>query len=252
MRIASWNINGYSARMKDGSLDYLFRQHYDVVCLQETKLSTKSLPNKAADFHMACSCAEGGRHHGVAVFTKEAPLQVITSGTPEIDAEGRIVAVELASVWVLSVYSPTFLNRPDREPYRMKYEHVLRDFVTKLFQSGKPIVLCGDLNVTAEDIDCHHASIYGGTPNHTAAEREAFRSLIALGFVDVWRGQHPTTIQYSWMPMLNTPRGLCRDAGSGFRFDYILASQGLEVVSSDILVSHPGSDHVPVVAEFRL
>lgn len=252
MKIASWNLNGYSARMKDGSLDYLLRQHYDVVCLQETKLGTKSLPDKVADYQVAWACAEGGRHHGVAVFSKEVPQQVLKSGAQEIDVEGRIVAVELTTVWILSVYSPTFLGRPDRELYRMTYEHVLRGFVAKLIQTGKPIVLCGDLNVTAEDIDCHHASIYGGTPNHTDAERKAFCMLIALGLVDVWREQHPTTIRYSWMPILKTPRGLCRDAGSGFRFDYILSSQGLEVVSSDILVSHPGSDHVPTVADIYL
>jgi len=252
MRIATWNMNGYSARVKDGSLAALLRQRYDVVCLQETKLGSKPLPAAVADFHAAWSCAEGGGHHGVAVFTKEAPLGIRTSGVPEVDDEGRLLAVELASAWILSAYSPTFVGRPEREAYRMSYERVLHALVAELVSTGKPVVLCGDLNVTAQDIDCHQAPLYVGTPNHTAQEREAFASLTALGLVDVWRKQHPAAYRYSWMPTVSSPLGPRRETRSGFRFDYILASSGVEAASSDILVSHPGSDHVPVVADLVL
>jgi len=245
-------MNGYSARVKDGSLAALLRQRYDVVCLQETKLGAKPLPDAVARFHAAWSCAEGGRHHGVAVLTKEAPVRVRTSGVPEVDAEGRLLAVELASSLIVSAYSPTFFGRPDREPYRHRFDAVLLSFVGSLLATGKPVVLCGDLNVTAQDIDCHQAPLYAGTPNHTDAEREAFASLLALGLVDAWRQQHPRDLRYSWMPVVQTPLALRREAGSGFRFDYVLVSGGVEVASSDILVSHPGSDHVPVVADLRL
>ena len=117
--------------------------------------------------------------------------------------------------------------------------------------TGKPVVLCGDLNVTAADVDCHQAPLYAGTPNHTDREREAFRSLLGLGLADVWREQHPGVLRYSWMPAVATPLAVRRETRSGFRFDYVLASAGTGIVSSDILVAHPGSDHVPVVAELR-
>lgn len=252
MKIASWNMNGYSARVKDGSLAALLRQRFDVVCLQETKLGSKPLPEMVADFHAAWSCAEGGRHHGVAILSKEAPLSVRTSGVPEVDGEGRILAVELKSLWVASVYSPTFVGRPEREAYRFRYEDDLRRFAVELLSSGKHVVLCGDLNVTAQDVDCHQAPLYAGTPNHTAREREAFASLIDLGLVDAWRRQHPQELWYSWMPVVSTPLALRREVNAGFRFDYVLASSGLDVISTDILVAHPGSDHVPVTAVVKI
>ncbi len=251
MRIITWNMNGCSARVKDGSLQALLRRQPDILCLQETKLGSKPLPGVVGGYHASWCCAEGGGHHGVAVLGKDAPISVRTSGVADIDCEGRVLAVELSALWAVSAYSPTFLNRPDREPYRHRFDAVLLSFIGSLLATGKPVVVCGDLNVTATDIDCHQAPLYAGTPNHTAAEREAFASIIALGLTDCWRGLHPAEREYSWMPVANTPLGRRRLSNSGFRFDYILASYGASAISSDILVSHPGSDHVPVVADVR-
>ena len=184
MRIVTWNMNGCSARVKDGSLQALLRQRPDVLCLQETKLGSKPLPEAVAGYHAAWGCAEGGRLHGVALFTEDVPLSTRASGFPDIDREGRVLAVELRGVWVVSAYSPTFLNHPEREEYRHRFDAVLLSFVGSLLATGKPVVVCGDLNVTATDLDCHQAPLYAGTPNHTAAEREAFSSLTALGLTD--------------------------------------------------------------------
>lgn len=244
-------MNGYSARVKDGSLKTLLAERYDVVCLQETKIARRPLRETVALYHASWRCCDSA-YAGVAVFTAEAPLQVLDAGVKEIDDEGRILAVEIPSAWVVSAYSPTFIRSPEREAYRFRYEDVLRSFVARLMATGKPVVLCGDLNVTAADIDCHQAPLYAGTPNHSAAERESFHSLIDLGLTDVWRTLHPVERRYSWMMEVNTPFEKKRLFNSGFRFDYILATSGVVPVSSDILVSHPGSDHVPVIADVRI
>ena len=252
MRIITWNMNGCSARVKDGSLQALLRRQPDVLCLQETKLGSKPLPDVVGGYHARWSCAEGGGHYGVAVLSKDAPLSVRTSGVPGVDVEGRVLAVELSALWVVSAYSPTFLNRPDREPYRHRFDAVLLSFIGSLLATGKPVVVCGDLNVTATDLDCHQAPLYAGTPNHTDAEREAFRSLTALGLTDVWRALHPGRRGYTWLPVASGPLGGRRLSNSGFRFDYILASAGVVPVSSEILAGHPGSDHAPVVADLQV
>ncbi|MBQ3941287.1 MAG: endonuclease/exonuclease/phosphatase family protein [Bacteroidales bacterium] len=243
-------MNGYSASVKDGSLAALLRLRYDVVCLQETHLPQKPLPENVAWYHSRWRCA-AQRRSGVAIFTRDQPLAVLDSGVSEVDTEGRLIAVEVPDAWIVSAYSPTFIRRPQREAYRHLFDETLHSFVERLLDSDKPVVVCGDLNVTAADIDCHQAPLYVGTPNHTTQEREAFRRLLDLGLVDVWRLQHPRELKYSWMPVVPTPLVYRRQTGTGFRFDYILASRSAEVISSDILVAHPGSDHVPVVAEIR-
>ena len=142
MRIATWNMNGYSARVKDGSLKALLAERYDVVCLQETKIARRTLRETVAWYHASWRCCERA-YAGVAVFTAEAPLQVLDTGVKEIDDEGRVLAVEIPSAWVVSAYSPTFIGRPDREAYRFRYEDVLRSFVAGSWPPASPSSCAG-------------------------------------------------------------------------------------------------------------
>lgn len=45
--LASWNVNGLRAIMKKGFLDLLLEQRFDILCIQETKVSPDKLPREA-------------------------------------------------------------------------------------------------------------------------------------------------------------------------------------------------------------
>ena len=47
MKIASWNISGLRAWLEKGGKDYLLHEHPDIVCLQETKCKSDSIPAEA-------------------------------------------------------------------------------------------------------------------------------------------------------------------------------------------------------------
>ena len=95
-------------------------------------------------YHEFWSCAEKKGYSGTAVFSKEAPLQVLHGlGSPYLDAEGRIVALEFADFWFVDVYTPNAQNELARIAHRMEWDDAFRDFCKGLEEgvlpSGVPV-----------------------------------------------------------------------------------------------------------------
>ena len=44
--LVSWNVNGLRAAIKKGFLELLLEQKFDIVCIQETKVSPDKLPRE--------------------------------------------------------------------------------------------------------------------------------------------------------------------------------------------------------------
>lgn len=68
--------------------------------------------------------------------------------------------------------------------------------------------------------------------------------VLAAGFVDIWREQHPGVAQYSyWGVRFNS-----KASNKGWRVDYCIVSEALKgkVAQSFIRAGVEGSDHVPV------
>ena len=88
---------------------------------------------------------------------------------------------------------------------------------------NKPVIVCGDLNVAHMPIDIFDKSKVkqaGFTPQ----ERESFGNfLTSSGFVDTFRQQNPTKVQYSFWNL----RSGARSKNQGWRLDYFLASKSL-------------------------
>ena len=59
-------------------------------------------------------------------------------------------------------------------------------------------LVCGDLNVAAEEIDLKNPKTNRMNAGFTDQEREKFRILKAAGFVDTFRYLHPEEVKYSW------------------------------------------------------
>ena len=64
---------------------------------------------------------------------------------------------------------------------------------------GKPVILCGDLNVAHEPIDIYDRNKYKRLSGYTPEERQSFGNFLKeSGFVDTWRHQNPSKIEYSF------------------------------------------------------
>ena len=114
----------------------------------------------------------------------------------------------------------------------------------------KPIIICGDLNVAANEIDIKNPKANRNNAGFTDQEREKFQRLLDLGFVDTFRYMHPDKVEYSWWSYMANARA----RNIGWRIDYFLISDWAKdcIKSAEIMTDIFGSDHAPVLLDIDI
>lgn len=245
-KLISWNVNGLRAAVKKGFEDFFRESDADIFCLQETKLQAGQIDFAPDGYYCYWNYAEKKGYSGTAIFTKEEPLSVrYGMGMPEHDTEGRVITLEFAEYFLVTVYTPNAKQDLSRLAYRQQWEDDFRAFLLQL-QQEKPVVFCGDLNVAHTEIDLKNPKSNRGNAGFTDEEREKFNILVAeCGFIDTFRYFYPElTGAYSWWSY----RYHARENNAGWRIDYFLASACLaeKLVHAGIHADVFGSDHCPV------
>ena len=253
LRFISWNVNGLRAVVKkDPSFEDVFcALDADVFALQETKLQEGQLELDLPGYVQTWSYAERKGYSGTAVFSREEPLQVVRQiGCPCADDEGRVCALEFDRFWFVNVYTPNAKNELARLDERLEWDAAYREFLRGL-AAQKPVVTCGDFNVAHEEIDLKNPKANRGNAGFSDEERASFSELLAAGFTDTFRAQHPDLEgAYSWWSY----RFNARKNNAGWRIDYFLVSDEVadQVVDASIHNEVFGSDHCPVELRIRL
>lgn len=263
MRLVSWNVNGLRAVMKKGFMDIFDEFDADIFALQETKLQEGQIELDLPQYHDYWSYAERKGYSGTAVFSKQEPLQMVRGlSIPDLDTEGRIVALEFEPFWFVDVYTPNAQSELKRLDHRMAWDDAFLDFckgleagvvpegvgATNTAPAPKPVVMCGDFNVAHQEIDLKNPRTNRGNPGFSDEEREKFTTLLDAGFIDTFRLLHPDTEgAYSWWSY----RFNARANNAGWRIDYFLVSEALrdKVQMASIYNEVFGSDHCPVALE---
>lgn len=250
MKLISWNVNGLRACIKKGFMDFLASADADILCLQETKMHEGQEIIETPGYHQFWCSAEKKGYSGTLTLTKEKPLSVSYGiGIDIHDHEGRAVTAEFNDFYLVNFYVPNSQDQLKRLDYRMQWEDDVRDYLSQLRKS-KPVIVCGDMNVAAEEIDLKNPKTNRKNAGFSDEEREKFRQLKASGFIDTFRYFYPDLEGvYSWWSY----RFNARKNNAGWRIDYFLASEELESRLSDakILTDVMGSDHCPVVLELK-
>ena len=247
MKLFSWNVNGLRACMNKGFEDFLAQASPDVICLQETKMQREQAAFVFPGYEEYWNSAEKKGYSGTAVFTKQKPLQVTYGlGIEEHDKEGRVITAEYPDFYLVTVYTPNSQRELARLAYRMQWEDAFRDYLQQL-DSVKPVVVCGDLNVAAEEIDLKNPKTNRRNAGFTDEERAKFRELKDAGFVDTFRYLHPDEVKYSWWSYMFK----AREKNAGWRIDYFVVSDRIKdkVRAAEIHNEVLGSDHCPVSVE---
>ena len=251
MRLVSWNVNGIRAAMKKDFVQALEAMETDVLCLQETKAQDEQVAEALAEitnYHLYSNSAEKKGYSGTAILSKVEPLSVqYDMGIEEHDQEGRVIAAEYETFYLVTVYTPNSGNGLKRIDYRQQWD---ADFLAylKQLEEHKPVVVCGDLNVAHKDIDLARPKPnYNKSAGYTQAEIDGLDNIVAAGFVDTFRDQRPEEVKYSWWSY----RAGARVNNVGWRIDYFLVSESLQgkVEGVDILNDVMGSDHCPVLLD---
>ena len=244
MKFISWNVNGLRAVAGKGFADIFVGLDADFLCLQETKLQAGQIDLEFPGYTSYWNYAEKKGYSGTCIYTREEPLRATYGiGIEDHDTEGRVVTLEMPDFYLVNVYTPNSQDGLRRLPYRMQWEDAFRAYLCGL-KERKGVVVCGDMNVAHEEIDLKNPDTNHFNAGFSDQEREKMTELLAAGFTDSWRFQHPDEAKYSWWSY----RMAARERNVGWRIDYFLVSDGLRdrIESTDIHNEIYGSDHCPV------
>lgn len=245
MKCISWNVNGLRAVVGKGFVDIFNALDADIFALQETKLQPNQIDLALPGYQQYFCSAEKKGYSGTAIFTRKAPLDVRYGlGIPEMDNEGRVITMDMGDCYFVTTYTPNSQSELARLDYRMQWDDAWRNYLCTL-KAEKPVIACGDLNVAHTEIDLKNPKTNRRNAGFTDEERGKFDELLAAGFIDTWRYQHPGVEQvYSWWSY----RFKAREKNAGWRIDYFVVSEDLQskIVSTDIHTDIFGSDHCPV------
>ena len=261
VRFVSWNVNGIRAVLGKDFMDVFDHFDADIFALQETKCQAGQVELDLPGYHQFWSYAERKGYSGTAIFCREEPERVLHGlGIPHLDREGRIVAAEFDRFWFVDCYTPNAQAELARIDHRMEWDDAFREFCVGLEAGmlpdgsrtpGKPVVMCGDLNVAHHDIDLKNPGPNRGNAGFSDQERGKLDELLEAGFVDTFRYVHPDLAEvYTWWSYQRR----ARRTNAGWRIDYFLVSESLapRIAGASIYGEVYGSDHCPIGLELEL
>ncbi|KRG03176.1 recombination repair protein 1 isoform X1 [Drosophila mojavensis] len=247
LKISSWNVAGLRAWLKKDGLRFVEFEQPDIFCLQETKCANDQLPEemeRLPGYHPYWLCMPGG-YAGVAIYSKIMPINVEYGiGNKEFDDVGRMITAEYEKFYLINVYVPNSGRKLVNLEMRMRWEQLFQAYVQKL-DALKPVVICGDMNVSHTEIDLANPKTNTRNAGFTKEEREKMSELLALGYVDTFRHLYPkqTGAYTFWTYMSNA-----RARNVGWRLDYCIVSERFvsRVVDNVMRSKCMGSDHCPI------
>lgn len=251
MKLASWNVNGVRASWNKGLSQLLARSEFDIVCLQETKVTQGQLSEEQllpGDYRSLWYSAQRPGYSGLGLYYKRAPLSVeLGIGDPEVDAEARVMLAEFPEFILINSYFPNSQRDHARLPFKLKFCDAILALMNRHVHSGKRLILCGDLNIAHREIDLKNPKANKDNAGFLPEERACMDRILASGFVDIFRHRNPEPDQYTWWSY----RPGVREKNIGWRLDYFLVNQGMEsdVTRAWIEPSILGSDHCPIGLE---
>uniref|UniRef100_A0A1D1Y8W6 DNA-(apurinic or apyrimidinic site) endonuclease n=1 Tax=Anthurium amnicola TaxID=1678845 RepID=A0A1D1Y8W6_9ARAE len=307
LKFLTWNANSFLLRAKNDWPEFSKFVHAldpDVICIQEVRMpaaGSKCAPKNPSELKDDTSSAReekqvlmralssppfksyrvwwslsDSKYGGTALLVKRQfqPKKVsfsldLTSSKHEQD--GRVILAEFDSFRLLNTYVPNNGWKEEESSFkrRRKWDKRMLEFV--LQSNDKPLIWCGDLNVSHQDIDVSHpeffinAKLNGyvppneedyGQPGFTLAERQRFSKIISQGkLIDGYRCLHKEQDMDCGFSWSGNPVGKYR--GKRMRIDYFIVSEQLKdrIVSCEIhghgieLEGFYGSDHCPVSLE---
>ncbi len=250
LKLYSWNVNGIRATQKKGFLEWLHATQPDILGLQETKAQPDQLEADLlhpTGYQTWWASAQKKGYSGVALYSKTEPLSVqVGLGIAEYDDEGRTLIAEYPDFVFITTYVPHGKHDLSRVPFALAYKEALIAHCAGLRAQGKRIIICGDINISHQEIDIARPKENMKNTGFLPEERAWMDKLFGeYDYIDSFRRKYPDkTGAYSWW----TARGGAREKNVGWRLDYFVISSDLWERVDDAAI-HPdvlGSDHCPV------
>ena len=258
MKIATYNVNGISARLPR-LLEWLDEAKPDVACLQELKAADEKFPQaeiEAAGYRAIWHGQKG--FNGVAILSRgDAPIETMRGLPDDPDpTHSRYLEAVINGVTIASIYLPNGNPVPGPKfDYKIAWFERLLERAATLFAGETPVVLAGDWNVIPGDSkdDVFSARAMAADALSQPESRACFHRLRFAGWTDGLRAIHPTGPLYTFWDY--QAGAWQRDAG--FRIDHLMLSPSAADrlidagVDKDIRGREKASDHVPAWVAIR-
>ncbi len=256
MRIATYNVNGITARLPV-LLRWLGESTPDVVCLQELKAPQDRFPLEAIEAAGYHALWHGQKSwNGVAILTKEVKPEEIRRGLPEDpdDTQSRYLEASINGMIIGCLYLPNGNPTPGPKfDYKLRWFEQLTAHAANLIALHKPVILTGDFNVMPTEKDVYKPERWLDDALFRPEVRKAFHNLVAQGWTDAIRKLHPNETIYTFWDYFRNAFG----RNAGLRIDHFLLSPQFEnrLIAAGVDTNVRGwektSDHAPVWIELR-
>jgi exodeoxyribonuclease-3 len=276
LRIASVNVNGIRAAVRNGMMSWLDAAGVDIITLQEVRATAADLANALPGWLIVNDEALAKGRAGVAIASRDQPIEVRTGlGDGSVDLTGRWIEADFAFggdvLTAVSAYVPSGEANTPRQEVKWRFLDEMAVRMAQL-QAGTPFALVtGDLNVGHREFDIRNWKGNVKSAGFLPRERSYFDRILGeagarvlavdgsvglgLGWVDVGRRFHGEVDgPYTWW---SSP-GKAFDNDAAWRIDYHLATPQLaERVTDYRVVRAPSwdtrwSDHAPVIADYAI
>lgn len=255
MKVATWNVNSLNVRLQQ-VLEWLDTARPDVLVLQEIKQVTEAFPAEAFSEVGYHGVASGQKtYNGVANLSRVESTDHVTDFPGFDDPQRRILASTIDGVRVVNLYVPNGSSvGSEKYEYKLGWLAALKAFLKSELKTHDKLVVLGDFNIAPDDRDVYDPEKWGDDILCSPGERAALKSVIDLGFSDVFRQFEQPEGTFSWWDY--RAAGFRRNAG--LRIDLILASKVLaDACEASYIDREPRtwerpSDHTPVIAEFSV
>ena len=256
MKIISWNVNSVRARLEN-ILQYIKDSKPDILFLQEIKTEEINFPNEIFENIGYKSYIFGQKsYNGVAFLSKHEISNVNISFFKDKLKQSRVITGEIKIksklIKLINIYVPNG-NPVDTEKYKYKVDWFdqFNNKIKKELTENKNIIISGDFNVIPEEIDVYDSKRYENDALFRLEIRKKYRTLINLGFQDVYRYFNKSKEEYTFWDYF---------AGSwqknyGMRIDHFLISSSLTSSIKSININKKPrsktkpSDHTPIELE---
>ena len=251
MKVVTWNLNSIRARTERLTA-WLEREKPEVLCIQETKVEDAGFPTALFDklgYHVATF---GQRSYNGVAIASTAPLADVARTFEDGGEEdgSRLIAATTHGIRVICVYVPNGQSlESDRYPYKLAWLRRLRAYLDR--NALPDTILCGDMNVTADDRDVWAPDQWRGKIHCSEPERDAMREVTGYPLVDLFRAVQPEGGVYSWWDY----RGVSFFKNQGLRIDFVFGTASIAARCTGCTIDRTArkgqdaSDHAPVVAE---
>jgi exodeoxyribonuclease-3 len=254
-QLSTLNLNGLRSAVRKGFPGWLASSGADAIALQELRIQRDQLDADhlpPAGWTWAQADAEKKGYSGTAVWTRLPVLgaPATTCGVPLADGEGRFTRVDTPEASIISLYAPSGSSGEARQALKDAFLGDLMALTGRLLSEGRPMVICGDINIAHTPDDIHNARANEKSSGFLPHERAWMGQWLDQGWVDLYRRCNPGVRGYSWW----SQRGQARALDRGWRIDYLLATPDLadRVEACWMEGREPAlSDHGAVHARFR-